>query len=285
MKQSFQSLAARIEGCYAELPPSEKAVADLLLDAPGRLALHSATEIAVLAGASKAAVTRCLQRLGYRSFAQARAEVRDAQQWGSPLYLAEPVADAESAGSRSLDAHVAADIELLRRTRASLDDDALQAAARALARARRVVVIGFRNSQLLAGYARTQLGLLRPGVELLPGFGETLAEGLAELGGDDLVVAIGFRRRVPMFDRALDAAQRAGAQVLYLTDPGGGAAARAATWTVRCHCRGASMFDSYVAAFSVLVHLATLLAHVLGEPARKRLQRIERMHGELGDLV
>ena len=285
LQRGAPTLAARIERVYPDMPPSEKVVADLLLDAPGRLATHSATELAALARSSKAAVTRCIRRLGYRSFALAHEEARQAQQWGSPLYLSAGGTSAEHARPSGLDAHVAADIELLNKTRDALAGRDLEAAARALADAHRVVVLGFRNSHLLAGFARTQLGLLRPNVELVPTAGETLAEGLAELGPSDVVLAVGFRRRVPIFVRALQAAHRAGARIVYLTDPSGSVAPRTATWTLRCHCRGASLFDSYVGALSVLNYLATLVAGHLGEPARKRLQDVERVHGELGDLV
>ncbi len=279
------TLAMRIERSYPDMPPSEKCVADVLLDSPGRLAAYSATELAEYAKASKAAVTRCIRRLGYSSFAQARSEARGALQWGSPLYLADGNGRTVAAASPGLEAHFAADVEILNRTCSALSESELLAAAQAVATARRVVVIGYRNSHLLAGFARTQLGLLRPGVELVPTAGETLAEGFAELGREDIVVAVGFRRRVPIFMRAIEAAHIAGARILYLTDPGGSVAPRTATWTLRCHCRGASLFDSYVGALSVLNYLANLVAKILGEPARKRLQNVERMHGELGDLV
>jgi DNA-binding MurR/RpiR family transcriptional regulator len=294
------TLSARIERSYETMPPSEQLVADLLLDFPGRLATHSATEIASLARSSQAAVTRCIRRLGYRDFAQAKREAREAQRWGSPLYLdadsAERVASRGSSrpgrrpgagGERraALDAHFAADAQLLVRTREALSDADLAAAAQSIASARRVVVLGYRNSHVLAAYARSQIDLLRAGVELAPRAGETLAEVLVGLGPQDVVIAIGFRRRVPSFVHALRVAHQSGARTLLVTDPGGALGSQPATWTLSCHCRGASLFDSYVAAMSVLNYLGALVASLLGESARKRLQQAERLHRELGELV
>ena len=111
----------------------------------------------------------------------------------------------------TLASHAAADQQILARTVGALSDHDLDGTVGALASARRVVVIGFRNSAWLAMYARSQFGLLRPGVELAPLPAETLAEGLAGLGPQDLVLAIGFRRRVPAFAAALAAARGAGA--------------------------------------------------------------------------
>lgn len=282
---SGSSLEKRIGACYESLPNSERQVADLLLNFPGQLATHSATEIAKMSGASKAAVTRIIQRMGYASFAQARADVRSAQKWGSPIYI-ETQATAQGDGAAAgIAAHIAADTEVLRKTLDGLNPADLAAIVTALRDARRVLVIGHRNSALLATYLRGHLGLLRSGVELAPMHGETLAEGLFGLGPQDLLLAVGFRRRVPAFLSALELARRAGTRIALITDPSGAALARNADWVIGCHCRGASIFDSYVAAVSLINFLASQLAAALGGAGRARLREIEQLHEDLGDLI
>ena len=276
-------MQARLQACYDSLPGSERPLADLLLTHPARLVTHTATELATEVAVSKAAVTRLIQRLGYTGYASARAEARSAQQWGSPVYLEAPHT-AALPGRDGLADHMAADQQLLARTLGGVTDADLSAAVQALATARRVVVIGFRNSAWLAMYARTQIGLLRPGVDLAPLPAETLAESLVGLGPQDIVLALGFRRRVPAFAAALRAARSESARILMLTDPTGIADVQLADWTVTCHCHGASMFDSYVAAVSVLNYLATRLAEVLGDRGRMRLQGVEQWHARLSDL-
>lgn len=279
-----RTLEDRIRDGYEDLPGSERALADLLLNHPGLLATHSATELAADAGVSKAAVTRLIQRLGYASYASARAEVRVVQQWGSPIYL-EAEAPAEPEQHAAISRHLAADQQILARTLGALTDADLQACVQALATARRVIVVGFRNSAWLAMYARSQFGLLRPGVELAPLPAETLAEALVGLGPQDVVLALGFRRRVPAFAASLNAARASSARILLVTDPSGAADLRMADWTITCHCRGAAMFDSYVAAVSVINLLAAQLAQEMGDAGRQRLQGVEQWHGRLGDLA
>jgi len=278
------SLENRIRAYYEGIPRSEITVADVLLNHPGRLATHTATELAADARASKAAVTRLIRRLGYESYAAARTEARGAQQWGSPIYL-EASAPAHGGPRSGFASHVAADQQILARTLRALSDHELEAAVDMLARARRVVVLGFRNSAWLAMYARSQLGLLRPGIELAPLPTETLAEGLVGLGREDVVLALGFRRRVPAFAAALRAAHAASAKIVLVADPSGLADLRFADCALTCHCSAASMFDSYVGAVSVLNFLATQLAHALGDAGRQRLQGVEAWHGRLGDLA
>lgn len=284
LKAPAVALETRIRACYESLPGSEASVADVLLNHPGRLATHSATELAADAGVSKAAVTRLIQRLGYDSHAAARNEARLARQWGAPLYLQTdaPLGEGRKAAYAE---HVAADQQSLAHTLHGLDEAALQGSVRALAAAGRVVVLGFRNSAWLALYARIQLGLLRPAVDLAPLPSQTLAESLVGLGRGDVMLAVGMRRRVPGFAAAIEAARTEGVRILLLTDPTGVADVPGADWTLGCHCRGAAMFDTYVAAVSVINFLATQVAAELGLAARQRLQGVERWHGRLGDMA
>ena len=115
--------------------------------------------------------------------------------------------------------------------------------------------------------------------------GATLAEGMAGLGPEDLLIAVGFRRRVPAFATALGIARRCRTPTAVLTDPSGAALAGEARWVLTAHCRGAAIFDSYVAGVSLINHLASQLAQRLGARARTRLRAIEALHGELGDLL
>jgi len=155
----------------------------------------------------------------------------------------------------------------------------------ALARARRVVVLGFRNSAWLALYARIQLGLLRPAVDLAPLPSQTLSESLVGLGRGDVILAVGMRRRVPSFAAAIQAARAEGVRIVLVTDPTGVADVPGADWTLGCHCRGAAMFDTYVAAVSVINFLTAQVAAQLGTAALRRLQDVERWHGRLGDMA
>lgn len=284
-KSHAVSLEKRIRASFESLPNSERQIAELLLDFPSHLATHSATELATLSGTSKAAVTRLVQRLGYSSFAQARSEVRSAQQWGSPLYLSGEGPTDAAERHNALETHMAADIEILRKTLEGLGQSALDEVVTTLHKARRVVVIGHRNSALLAAYCRGQFGVLRGNVELAPMPGETLAEGLYGLNAEDVLFAVGFRRRVPAFMAALEVARKAGTRIVLLTDPSGAAISRRADWTIPCHCRGASIFDSYVAAVSIINFIANQLAAHGGPGARERLRGIEALHESLGDLV
>jgi DNA-binding MurR/RpiR family transcriptional regulator len=53
---------------------------------------------------------------------------------------------------------------------------------------------------------------------------------------------------------------------------------------LQCLTDGASIFDSYVAAVSIVNYLTVAVAKELGRHSRQRLEVIEDLHVALGDL-
>ena len=278
-RASFES---RIRERYETLPSSERKIADLILEFPGEVAAYSATELAELAGSSKAAVTRLIRRLGFDSFEEARRAARDAQNWGSPLYLLPRKPDHTGVGGR-IQRHVEQDIQNISATFDALDTAAINEIVTAILKARRVFVYGYRNSHYLAGYFSFQLIQGRPDVHLLPAVGATLAEYVADMTGKDLVVVIGFRRRVPEVKRLLQSASAAGSRILYITDSSAGSQSNA-NWTIHCSVRGQDLFDRYAGAISLLHFLSVSLMTHSGDTGRSRLKTIENLHEDLHEF-
>src|ERR687883_2068646 len=88
MKPSAPSLLSRVRDQLHELPPTERRLADLVLDFPGELASYTASELAALAHVSNATVSRFIRRLGYENYDEARRHAREEKGSGSPLFLA-----------------------------------------------------------------------------------------------------------------------------------------------------------------------------------------------------
>lgn len=278
-----KSLESRIQSHYAELPPAERRLADLLLGFPGDIATYSAGELAEMAGTSNAAATRFFRRLGYKDFSEARRMVRGARSWGSPVYLSGAETRTRQ-NSKTVAAHIARETMNVSRTLEALRPDILREAADALIAAKRVFVAGFRNSRVLALYLQRQLNLARDGVILAPSAGQTLGEDLAAMGPEDVLVVLGFRRRVDMVETLMRVARRRGAKVLLIADPSASAMPRLADWTLTCEVRSESLFDSYTAPMSML-NLLSAATFRSGMPqSYERLRDIESLHEELEEL-
>jgi DNA-binding MurR/RpiR family transcriptional regulator len=246
-------LTERISAGYAELSPQEQRAADFMREHIADLAIYNATEVAGLSGVSKATVSRLYRRLGFDSAEQLRDHVRSLR--GAPRASSAPA---------HFDDHLEREIANLRATLSGLS---LDAPAALIAGARRVVVIGFRNSYPLALHLRSQLAQARDAVDLAPLPGQSIGEELASLTAADAVVVIGFRRRPAAFRALIDAL--VGIPTVLVTDPSGRRYAAEVSHVIEVPIESVTAFDSYGAANSVIALLASaVLALVPGGVSR-----------------
>ena len=263
---------ARVEKVYADLGPVERRVADFVLDHLGELPGYTGAELAVASGTSKATVSRFFRRLGFDSFAAARA---DARTRGLPV-------GGIPAGDDPVAVHLAHDLRNLERVGATLSAGTVDGVARLLASARRVVVVGWRNSHPVALHLREQLLQARPGVALAPQPGQTIAEEVAALDRRDALVVVAFRRRPP----AVAALLGAGLEVptVLVADPSARTLAPRVAHRVEVPVDGPGAFDSYAGATAVVAVLAEAVLARRGRAGRDRVAQVARAHGRLAEL-
>jgi len=276
----------RIFDVYSELSASERKLADTIVECQDRFASYSAAELARRAGVSKTTAARFFKRLGFASFDEARAQARETPHWGSPLYDERRSSEGGRVGLKSdaMTAHFARDVENLTQTLSFLDKAAVASAVEKLVAARGIWVVGFRNSFALAHYVRGLLLNVRGDVRILPTQAFDVPEDLSSMKSNDVVLAIGFRRRPGIFRAILEAARARGVDIVLVTDKTASRSAEAADVVLRCQNRGAGMFDSYAAGICVLNYLATEVAQKLGDAATSHLEQLEELHKELNDL-
>ena len=265
---------------YDRLPIGERKLADVVLEMRCELAAYSATELAESAGVSKATASRLVRRLGFSGYEAMRQQTPASPASGSPL--AELAA--ERADKGTLERHVEHDIACLTRTLEAISADLARRAVEILAQADRIWVVGFRNSYVLALYARALLAQVKPDARLLPVPGQTVAEELSALAEGEAVLMLGFRRRPHGLAEILRTAAQAKARIVLIGDPSLGDLDKHADVTLRCDSRGSSLFDTYVAPISLLNYLCSQVALELGEAARQRLRRSEQLRDRLGDF-
>lgn len=262
----------RIASRHRDLSPQERRAAATLLEHLDDLATYHAAELASLAGVSKATMSRLFRSLGYADFGEVREQLRETRHGGEPRLVA---------GGSDLPAHLAREAESLRR---AVEHPALPRAVEMLATARRVLVVGWRNSHPVALHLRQQLAHVRGDVRLAPLPGQVLGEELADVGAADAVVLVGFRRRPAGFGAVLEAASATGAAVLLLADPTAIDHARRATLWLECAVATELAFDSYAAPMSLVSVLADGVLAACGEPAQDRVSGISDTYARLAEI-
>ncbi|MET1038440.1 MAG: MurR/RpiR family transcriptional regulator [Aeromicrobium sp.] len=265
----------RIAERYAALSPQERRAADVLLAHLDDLAIYRAAELAELAGVSKATMSRLFRHLGFDDFGEVREHLRGLRSQGVPVTIE---------GAPSLVAHLEHEIANLQSAMARLDEDRLDTAATLVAQARRVVVLGLRNSYPVALHLRQQLSQARPGVTLAPQPGQSLSEELLGVESVDAAVVVGFRRRPDNLEELLAILQAAGTPIILLADPTARAlASRASVW-LECPLTTASAFDSYAAAMSVAAVLADRVLDRVGDAGEDRVTAIDASYRALREI-
>lgn len=272
-------LAERIDAAWATLGPQEQRVAGFLRARPDESALYNSSELARLTGVSKATVSRLYRRLGFAASSEVRELLRARRSAGLPVVV-------EQAGER-LPALLAQELANLQRLAADLDPVALEAAARTLAEADRVLVIGLRSGLPVATTLRQALAQARPDVVLAPGQGQSLAEEVAGLGRGDAVVLVALRRRPAAAARLLAALEASPAAVVVVADPSlpaslpasPGAAQR---FTVPIESAGA--FDSCSAAAALVAALADAVLRHRGPAGAARVEAVDAALRALDEL-
>ncbi|MDN3521675.1 MurR/RpiR family transcriptional regulator [Halomonas ramblicola] len=274
-------IGQRISSRFAELSPQEQRVASFILDHFDDLAVYSAADLARLTGVSKSTVSRLFKRLGFENFQAVKRHARQLRNLGMPL-----VTNPEAVGGNGerFKRHLEREEENLRRTFAGIEPLAFESVVRALDLARRLVLVGFRNSYPLAMHCRQQLIQVRGEVSLAPEPNQSLAEELAGLGAEDVVVLFGFRRRPRLFDALIDALESMPCRVVLIGDATAANQAERVDWWLECPLDSISAFDSYASAMSLVSLLANGVLHQRLAHGRARIDSVSELYQWLEEL-
>lgn len=274
----MRQITETIRQNYDQLSPSERRVAGFIIDHLDDLATYNSVELSRHCNTSKATISRLFRRLGYGSFKEAREELRRLRQSGVPMPGPEQV------GVSMVDRHFASEQQNLQRLAALAQSSQLGEVTQQLAAAKKVSVIGFRNSYPVALHLRQQLQQVRNAVQLLPQPGQTLAEELVELTPDDLVVLIAFHRRPSGFKALLNALQQQQVPLVLLCESNSGLALNTQGTVIEVPLDTVSAFDSYALPMSLASLLSNLLLHHQLEQGRSRIESINELYDLTGEL-
>ncbi len=276
----MEQLDERLKAQYASLSPQEQRVADFIVEHFDDLISYNSAELAQLSGVSKATVSRLFKRLGYEKYRDMRDELRTLRQSGMPL------TDHREAvqGNTLLARHYKQEMANLTQWVNALDARQFAEAINALVKARRVVIIGMRNSWPLALHLRQQLLQARGQVVVLPQPGQSLSEELVDLCAEDIVVVMAFRRRPRIIRPLMQQLQQRGVPQLLICEPQAHSLFPLACWRLCAPLDSVSAFDSYASANSLINLLANALLHEILDSGRPRIHDIATLYQQLDEL-
>jgi RpiR family transcriptional regulator, carbohydrate utilization regulator len=209
-------LLSQVEAMREQLRPSERKLADYVLEAPREVLDLAMTDFAVRAGVSQPTIARFCQALGFSGFREFK--IRLAQSIASdvpaPAVFRDVRADEPAAGvaAKVLDRTIGA----LLQVRNSLSSDSVAAAIALLAEARRIEFYGAGGSGIAA--LDIQHKFFRLGVPSVAySDPHTYTTSAALLGAGDVVVVISNTGRTRDILEAVKSALASGAKVIAIT--------------------------------------------------------------------
>jgi DNA-binding MurR/RpiR family transcriptional regulator len=245
------------------LRPKAAAVLEVLVSQPRRAAFGSAGELARLAGVNVATVTRTAQALGFAGWPALQQELR--ARYLSSLSAPQVAEEHISVGSPGA-ASLRRDLDSLALLTRRFDEDVLRRVADAVAAAGRTVVIA-EGSYAAVGLALAHNARLAGyDVHAVTAGSAELANTMAKLTAEDVLVAISFWRLYESTVRAANEAHSRGARVFVVTDAASPALAGAAEHVLMVPAEGVTFFPSLTAGMAVAQAIVTQLAAV--DPAR-----------------
>lgn len=270
MPETFEILE-RIDSKYPQLSPNARLIANFLQQQPLALLSLSMAELASATNTSKATVSRFFRQLGYQSHQEARQTLSQLRHSGVPLQDIK-------ATTGVLDA----ELDNLRTTFDSLDEQRLDTVAQAIADAPAVTLFGYRNSYPVAMHCRQQLIQIRPKVRLLPQPGQSVGEDLLDIDKEQFVIVMGFRRRPRGFGKLIE--RLADHKTLLLTDPSGQIYNQKVDHLLVCQLGQHFAFDSYAAPMSLVSVLCNKVYQRVGSNASTRATAISSLYEGLDEI-
>jgi DNA-binding MurR/RpiR family transcriptional regulator len=264
------------------LTPTQRRIAQCLLERGPRAAYLSSSEVADLAQVSQPSVTRFAIALGYDGYPALRRALRDLGSDPAP-----------GAGTdNELQYAVRGELETLARLAdrladGSADRTAVLEAGKLLATSRPLPVLGLRAAAPLAAYFGYFAAKVHPDVRVLDQGGSLLTDRLEQARAAGATAMLGVV--LPRYPKeALDAlreARDAGLSVVVLTDSPVGAAAEVADLALAVAVGSRLVFDLHAGPMALAMVLLQAMCEAAPAQASARLEQFEASAARRGVFV
>jgi len=260
--ETFETLRARVRERYDDLSPHLQRIARASLDEPNAFALKTIATISAEVGVQPSTLIRFAKEFGYPGFSDLQKVFRLRLIEGAAPVRETVYSETESQPAPAdlveiLDKCVEAHILALQGLRKSVPKKTLVEAVYLLRGARHIYVAGLRRSRPIATYLAYGLTRSERQCSLMDFGGGMAAQQAANMGANDLLVAIAFPPySQPVVDLVADVAL-SGRRTLSITDTRDSPLARHATTSFHIGASARSQFQPISAAIGLVQALVT----------------------------
>ena len=262
-------LLQKIDEKYPRLSKGQKKLADYIRQEYDKAAFLTAAKMGEVVGVSESTVVRFAMTLGYKGYPEFQKALEELVRTKLNSIQRMEVTYGRISQGEILTSVLQADIEKIKLTMGSMDQEAFEMAVDTILKAKRIYVIGIRSCAPLASFLSYYLQLICE-----------IFEQLIRIGQDDVVIGISFPRYSMRTLKALEFANNRNAKVITLTDSVHSPMNLYSSCNLIARSDMASIVDSLVAPLSVINALVVALCMKKQKEVVATLETLEKIWDE-----
>ena len=274
-------LLQKIDEKYPRLSKGQKKLADYIRQEYDKAAFLTAAKMGEVVGVSESTVVRFAMTLGYKGYPEFKKALEELVRTKLNSIQRMEVTYGRISQGEILTSVLQADIEKIKLTMGSMDQEAFEMAVDTILKAKRIYVIGIRSCAPLASFLSYYLQLICEDVTLVnTNSSSEIFEQLIRIGQDDVVIGISFPRYSMRTLKALEFANNRNAKVITLTDSVHSPMNLYSSCNLIARSDMASIVDSLVAPLSVINALVVALCMKKQKEVVATLETLEKIWDE-----
>lgn len=270
-------IISRIDGCYARMSKSHKAIASYITNHYDQAVFMTAARLGETVGVSESTVVRFASGIGYEGYPEfqealegwVKDKLNSVQKIGAKY--------GNSTQSEILTSVLSADIEKIQDTIANLDGVSFEMAVQIILEARTVYVVGIRSCEPLADFLHFYLNMIRGNVELIKTTSVSeMFEQMIRINEEDAIVGISFPRYSMRTLKAMEFANDRNAKVIAITDSVHSPMNLYSSCNLFARSDMVSIVDSLVAPLSLINALVVAMCLKRPQEVKDNLEQLEQ---------
>ena len=276
-------LSDRIKMKSATFSKGQRLIAKYIEEHSDKVAFMTASRLGATVGVSESTVVRFATEIGYSGYPALQQAMQEMIRSKLTSVQRLEMTSSNIAPERLLDAVLEQDIDILRRTKETVNREDFYRAADALQRAQRVYILGACSSLALATFLSHYFRLVFDTVHLVEATSEaTILQQMIHAGEGDAIIAISFPRYSKKAAKALQYASDRGVSTIAITDSPLSPLARHASHVLLARSDMVSFVDSLVGPLSLINALIVTVAIRRKGEVADTLRKIENIWDEYG---
>lgn len=274
-------LLNKIDEKYPRLSKGQKKLADYIRQEYDKAAFLTAARMGDVVGVSESTVVRFAMTLGYKGYPEFQKALEELVRTKLNSIQRMEVTYGRISQGEILASVLQSDIEKIKLTMESVDQDAFEMSVDTILKARRIYVIGIRSCAPLASFLSYYLHLICEDVTLInSNTSSEIFEQMIRVGKEDVVIGISFPRYSMRTLKALEFASNRSAKVITLTDSVHSPINLYSSCNLIARSDMASIVDSLVAPLSVVNALVVALCMKKQKEVVSTLEMLEQIWDE-----